>query len=127
MPGLHHLALRVADLERAAAFYTGVLGLAELRRHVDDGGGLRAVWLDLAGDRDGGGPILMLERALRGRGADAGSAHVLAVAVADLEEAAARLDAAGVAIDDRTAFTLFVRDPDGHRVGLSIFDLERAR
>jgi catechol 2,3-dioxygenase-like lactoylglutathione lyase family enzyme len=35
----------------------------------------------------------------------------------------ARLGAAGVTIDDRTAATLYVRDPDGHRVGLSVYPL----
>ncbi|MCA9658792.1 MAG: VOC family protein [Myxococcales bacterium] len=128
MAGLHHLALRVDDLERAAAFYAGLLGLRELRRHVDEDGALRAIWLDLGGDpEDRRAPILMLERALRGAGAAAGSAHVLALAVDDLAAVARRLEDAGVTIDDRTAFTLFVRDPDGHRVGLSNFDLERAR
>jgi hypothetical protein len=28
---------------------------------------------------------------------------------------------AGVAVRDRTANTLYVQDPDGHRVGLSVF------
>ena len=32
-----------------------------------------------------------------------------------------RLAAAGVPIDDRTDTTLFIRDPDGHRVGLSVY------
>ena len=32
-----------------------------------------------------------------------------------------RLREAGVAIEDRTAFTLYVRDPDGRRVGLSSY------
>ena len=30
-PRLHHLALRVADCERALAFYSGLLGLPEVR------------------------------------------------------------------------------------------------
>jgi hypothetical protein len=32
-----------------------------------------------------------------------------------------RLAAAGVAVEARTAFTLYVRDPEGNRVGLSHF------
>ena len=32
---IHHVALRVADPERAAAFYAGVLGLRESRRMED--------------------------------------------------------------------------------------------
>ncbi len=69
----------------------------------------------------------MLERALRGSGASAGSGHVLALAIDDLEGAARSLLAAGIEIDDRTDYTLFVRDPDGHRVGLSIFDRQSWR
>jgi catechol 2,3-dioxygenase-like lactoylglutathione lyase family enzyme len=113
---LHHVALRVADCERAAAFYSGLLGLPE-RRRLRDGDVLRAIWLDL------GGALLMLEHALRGSGAEEGSAHLLALAVDDLAGWERRLGEAGVPIDDRTAHTLYVRDPDGHRVGLSVFPL----
>jgi catechol 2,3-dioxygenase-like lactoylglutathione lyase family enzyme len=112
---IHHLALRVADLQRALAFYAGLLGLAERRRQTDDQGHLRAVWLDA------GGVVLMLERALKGAGAAAGSGHVLAFAVDDLAAWEARLAAAGRPIEDRTEKTLYVSDPDGHRVGLSVF------
>ncbi|HFE44364.1 MAG TPA: lactoylglutathione lyase [Nannocystis exedens] len=123
--GVHHLALRVASPERSAAFYSGLLGLDELRRQTDDRGHLCAIWLDLGGGQ--GGPILMLERALRGGGASVGSGHVLALAIDDLAEAVISLEVAGIAIDDRTDYTLFVRDPDGHRVGLSVFDRHRLR
>ncbi|HET9315478.1 MAG TPA: VOC family protein [Vicinamibacteria bacterium] len=111
---IHHLALRVSDCERAAGFYLGVLGLPELRR-FDDAGRLRSIWLRA------GEAVIMLEHGLRGLGPDAGSGHVLALAVDSLEEWESRLGAAGVPIDDRTAHTLFVRDPDGHRVGLTVF------
>ena len=110
---VHHLALRVADVERSAAFYAGVLGLAECRRLPAEDGSLRSVWLEADG------VLLMLERRLRGAGAEEGTGHVLAFAVDDLPSWEARLRAAGVTVEDRTAHTLFVRDPDGHRVGLS--------
>lgn len=110
---LHHLALRVADVERALAFYAGVLGLPELRRAHDERGTLRAAWLGA------GTVVLMLERRLRGAGPEDGSAHVLAFAASDLHAWQRRLAEAGVALDDRTEHTLYVRDPDGHRVGLS--------
>jgi catechol 2,3-dioxygenase-like lactoylglutathione lyase family enzyme len=111
-PRLHHLALRVSDCERSLAFYSGFLGLSEVRR-LRTGGVLRAVWL--AAD----GVVIMLEKSLRGAGPASGSGHVLSFAAADLPAWEERLAAAGVPIDDRTAETLFVRDPDGHRVGLS--------
>ena len=111
-PRLHHLALRVSDCERALAFYSGLLGLQEVRR-IQEGSALRAVWV-------AAGPVvIMLERSLRGAGPSEGSGHVLALEASDLRAWEERLAAAGVAIDDRTAETLFVRDPDGHRVGLS--------
>jgi glyoxylase I family protein len=113
-PRLHHLALRVADCDRALAFYSGLLGLPEFRR-FEEAGRLRAVWV-AAGDA-----VIMLERTLRGAGSAEGSGHVLALAAADLSAWEARLAAAGVPIDDRTEQTLYIRDPDGHRVGLSSY------
>jgi glyoxylase I family protein len=119
---LHHVALRCADLARAEAFYHRVLGLPVLARHDDERGAPRSSWLSL-----GGGAVLMLERALRGAGAEAGTGHLLALAVDDLDRWALRLAAAGVAIDDRSAATLYLRDPDGHRVGLSTYHFEPAK
>jgi glyoxylase I family protein len=112
---VHHLALRVADCARSAAFYEGVLGFRETRR-FHEGPSVRAIWLR-AGDA-----ILMLETALRGTGPDHGSGHVLVFAVDALPGWEALLAAHGVAVDDRTAYTLYLRDPDGHRVGLTVFD-----
>ena len=112
---IHHLALRVSDCERAAAFYSGLLGLPELRR-FEDGGRPRSIWLRA------GEAVIMLELRLRGSGPDAGSGHLLALAVDNLHEWESRLAAAGVAIDDRTAHTIYVRDPDGHRVGLTVYE-----
>ncbi len=115
---IHHVALRVADCARAADFYTGLLGLPELRRFAGDGGP-RAVWV-WAGDA-----VIMLERTLKGAGEDKGTGHVLVLAVDDLAVWEARLREAGVPVDDRTAYTLYVRDPDGHRVGLSVYRFEK--
>lgn len=114
-PRMHHLALRVADPELSARFYVELLGLRELCRHAGEDGSPRAVWLAL------GDAVLMLERTLLPPGASAGSAHVLVLGIEDLGVWAARLAAAGVAIVERTAFTVYLHDPDGHRVGLSTF------
>ncbi|HET8648243.1 MAG TPA: VOC family protein [Vicinamibacteria bacterium] len=112
---VHHVALRVADCERSAAFYSGLLGLPERRRLLDAANALRAVWLEAEGT------LLMLERSLRGQGAASGSGHLLALAVDDLAAWEQRLAQKGVAVEDRTPFTLYVRDPDGHRVGLTAY------
>jgi glyoxylase I family protein len=111
---LHHVALRVADCEVARAFYSELLGLKETRRS-EGADGLASVWVQA------GETILMLERRLRGSGADSGSGHVLAFSVDDLGEWERRLAQAGVAVEDRTAHTLYFRDPDGHRVGLTTY------
>jgi catechol 2,3-dioxygenase-like lactoylglutathione lyase family enzyme len=129
---IHHVALRVADPERSLGFYGGVLGLTEARR-FDEQGRVRSIWMSL------GDAVLMLEREIKGSGgaahkgsrgagpevstAPSGSGHVLVLAVSDLAAWESRLAAAGVAIADRTAATLYVIDPDGHRVGLSVYPL----
>ena len=69
----------------------------------------------------------MLERELRGPGPGSGSGHLLALAVADLGAWEERLRAAGVAVEDRTEHTLYFRDPDGHRVGVSDFRFSATR
>ena len=116
---IHHVALRVADPEASLAFYSGVLGLAEVRR-FDDGGRLRSIWVH-AGDA-----LVMLERAIRPAGPASGSGHVLVFEVEALEPWSARLAAAGHAVVDRTENTVYVLDPDGHRVGLTVFPRARA-
>ncbi len=118
---IHHLALRVKDVERARAFYSDLLGLGELRRFEEETGALLSVWLAA------GPTVLMLERQLKGPGPEAGSGHVLALAVDSLHEWEERLRAAGVAVVDRTAYTLYLRDPDGHRVGLSVYRFDVPR
>jgi hypothetical protein len=80
-------------------------------------GRVRSIWVQA------GEAVLMLEREVKGTGPAAGSGHVLAFAVSDLPEWESRLAAAGVPLLDRTAATLYVSDPDGHRVGLSVFPL----
>jgi catechol 2,3-dioxygenase-like lactoylglutathione lyase family enzyme len=108
---IHHLALRVRDLEAAREFYGGLLGLPELKHE-----GTRSVWLR-AGDA-----VILLERDLRGKGWEDGSGHVLALAVDDLAFWEEKLSLAGIPVEDRTEHTIFLRDPDGHRVGLSVFE-----
>jgi lactoylglutathione lyase len=115
---VHHLALRVQDVERSLEFYRELLGLGEMRRFEEPDGRLRSAWLRV------GEVVLMLERSLRGQGSLTGSGHLLAFAVRDLPAFERGLAAAGIAIDDRTPHTLFLRDPDGHRVGLSDFVFE---
>jgi catechol 2,3-dioxygenase-like lactoylglutathione lyase family enzyme len=108
---IHHVALRTADLGRLERFYVEVLGFRVARR--DDARG--SVWLDA------GGAVLMLERADAGEPTvPAGTRELLAFAVEDKELWRGR-----VAVEAETAHTLYFRDPDGRRVALSSYPLER--
>src|SRR5262245_12121927 len=114
MPSLHHVALRVADCEISADFYRRAFGL-EQRKRVERDGIVSAIWLRADAC------VLMLERSLRGSGGASGSGHVLAFSTNSLEDAEARLRDASIPIVDRTTFTLYVTDPDGHRAGVSAY------
>jgi catechol 2,3-dioxygenase-like lactoylglutathione lyase family enzyme len=108
---IHHVALRSRDLGRLRAFYRDLLGLALTEERPGE-----SVWLDA------GGTILMLERATEAEPSiDPGTRELLAFAIAPGERAAfeRRLAAGGVPIEASTEFTVYVRDPDGRRVGLS--------
>jgi len=122
VPEFHHLAIQVADLGACERFYTGVLGLAVLRRWPAEGGGERSVWLSL------GSAFLALERAEDGPAAGSTSwrdgrpgLHLVALRIAARERASweERLRTAGVPVVHRSLHTLYVRDPEGNRVGLS--------
>jgi glyoxylase I family protein len=119
--GVHHLAIAVRDLEATAAFYQTVLGLPVLRRWpATDGGSVdRSLWLDL-----GGGAFLALERSAGQPAARDDQTPGLQVVALRIERDAradweARLASAGVAVVHRTAYTIYLRDPEGNRLGLS--------
>lgn len=108
---VHHLAFRTDDLEALERFYADVLGLAVSRRSE------RSIWLDA------GGSIVMLERRDDDEpGVPDGSKELVAFAVSP--EVLARVQAARIEIEARTSYTLYVRDPDGRRVGLSSYPEE---
>ena len=117
---IHHLAVKVTDLARAEAFYVGVLGLPVLRRWpLPEGAGDRSLWLDL-----GAGAFLALERADHGgleKAEEASGIHLIALHIARGEREAwiARLGEAGHPVYQQTDYTIYVRDPEGNRIGLS--------
>jgi catechol 2,3-dioxygenase-like lactoylglutathione lyase family enzyme len=122
--GFHHLAIQVRDLPAVERFYKEILGLPELRRWpAADGNGDRSVWLDA-----GSGAFIALERVVGGETAreDAARAqrpglHLIALRIERAARGAweRRLAEAGAPVETRTSFTLYVRDPEGNRVGLS--------
>ncbi|HJX54651.1 MAG TPA: VOC family protein [Polyangia bacterium] len=117
---VHHVAIKVRDLACAERFFVQTLGLAVLRRWpAPDGSGERSLWLDL-----GAGAFLALERSSTQReplAADGPGLHLLALRIERAERQAwiDRLANAGVPLYDQTAFTIYCKDPEGNRIGLS--------
>ncbi len=119
--GFHHLAIQVQDLERVLGFYRDLLGLPEQQRHLREDGSLRSVWVGLP---DGG--FLALEACTEPprpepfRRNDPGYLLLaLRIDPAARSEVERELESRGVEIVHRTRWTLYVRDPEGNRIGLS--------
>lgn len=120
---VHHIALRCADVERTAAFYETVIGLKR-NSALNDERGLRAIWLSA------GSTIVMCERREPGEpSAFDGDMNLVAFAVdvSEWSELERSLASSHVAIDGSSNFTIYLRDPDGRRVGLSSFPEARPR
>jgi glyoxylase I family protein len=115
---IHHVAFRTGDLAQLERFYVGAIGLAVVRRQEP-----RSIWLDA------GGSIVMLE--LRDEGEPphpTASKELVAFTIAPDARALVeeRLGHAGVTVEASTEFTLYVRDPDGRRIGLSSYPVPLA-
>lgn len=112
---VHHIALRSADVESLAAFYRELLGLAECRDARP-----RSVWLRLGPDA-----VLMIEARPDGEPApDPASMELVALAAEpELREAIRRRAEAAECFDGATEHTLYLRDPEGRRVGISSYPL----
>jgi len=110
---LHHLALRTADPAALARWYIALFGLAVWREQPGP-----SIWLGLDD------AALMIEPALPSEPRiPAGTMEFFALRVTPLERDAflERCALAGVTVEHRTAYTVYVRDPDGRRVGVSCF------
>lgn len=107
---LHHASLRVADIDRASAFYERLLGLAAIERPDL---GLPGRWYGI-----GAGQLHLIESAALGAEIDPSGPH-FAIAVADLDAARRELAAAGVPTLDPGGNQLWLRDPDGNVVELT--------
>ena len=115
MPALHHLALRTRDVDRLLAFYQAWFGLPIARDERP-----RAVWLELEPRA-----VLMIERAeLTEPCVPVHSRELVAFAVAasEREQLRERLVQSGQ-LEGETEHTLYFRDPDGRRVGVSSYPL----
>jgi glyoxylase I family protein len=114
--GFHHAGFLVADIERAAGFYEGVLGLSPLPRPDF---GFRGRWYDLG---HGHQLHLMETDQSPGHTGVANFDRHIALTVPDIEETARQLAEMGVEVAHGSGRAggrqLFVRDPDGNMIEL---------
>ena len=115
---LHHLALGTRQVEGLARFYRELFGLAETARHLSSDGTLRSIWLDL------GGALLMIERSTSETRHVEGVGQGLfliafRVSPAERSRLERELESRGCAIESRTAYSSYSRDPDGNRIAIS--------
>ena len=120
-PALDHVGIQASDLDRSIAFYTGVLGLAEVPAPFPKA---QARWIAF-------GNGLMLHIVANGRpGAEHNKWDHFALACPDLKAMIARLDRLHVAWSDMAdarapqtrpdgVTQIFVRDPDGYEIELN--------
>jgi glyoxylase I family protein len=119
--GFHHVALHVHDVERVAAFYVELLGLREVDRHFRPDGALRSIWLSAASGGSVLDGFLAVEKAWVKEPVASTGFSMVAFRVDPQSRSAleARLAEKGIPIEKMTQWTIYVRDPEGHRVGLS--------
>jgi len=118
---IHHLALRTSDVPRLSTFYRDVLGLPVAKDGTRASAG--SVWLAADDTR-----VMIEARSADEPPVAPGSMDLVAFAIRPDERArfVARLTRAGVAVEHETDFTLYFRDPDGRRVGVSHFPEARS-
>lgn len=120
--GIGHVAIRVADIDRSLAFYTGRLGFPEMLRLHRDDGSLWLVYLRITDEQY----LELFPDAVGERAApeDANGLNHLCLTVDDIEAVVARLAERGVPLSrplkrgadgNRQAW---VEDPDGNRIEL---------
>ena len=126
--GHHHLAIQVRDLAAAERFYVETLGLKVVQRWPrEDGPGERSLWLSVgAGEEFLALELCDTERPPTPFRDPHGGLHLLALRIPASDRAAweEKLSALGVEIVHRTRWTLYLRDPEGNRIGLSHFPHE---
>lgn len=119
-----HTMLRVGDLERSVGFYTGLLGMKELRRAEVPAGKYTLVFLGY-GD-EASHTVLELTYNWGVEAYEIGTAFGhLALGVPDIYATADRLRAAGAKISREpgpvkfgTTVIAFIEDPDGYKIEL---------
>jgi len=124
-PRFLHTMLRVRDLDRSVAFYTGLMGMKELRRSEVPGGRYTLCFVGY-GDEASSSVIELTYNWDQAEPYEVGSGFGhLAVGMPDVYAACERLKAAGAKItrdagpvQHGTTVIAFVEDPDGYKVEL---------
>ena len=125
MPSFLHTMIRVGDLERSVKFYTGLLGMKELRRRDVPDGKYTLAFVGYAGEETGAG-VIELTYNYGVANYELGNAFGhLAIGVPDVAATCAALRAAGAKITREpgpvkfgTTIIAFVEDPDGYKIEL---------
>ena len=119
-----HTMLRVGDLERSLAFYTGVLGMRELRRHDYPGGRFTLAFVGYGAEVDGAVLELTHNWDTSSYAIGTGFGHV-AIEVDDAYAACEQIKARGGKVvreagpmKHGTTVIAFVEDPDGYTIEL---------
>ena len=119
-----HTMLRVGDLERSLAFYTGPLGMKLLRRHDFPGGRFTLAFVGYGDEKDNTVLELTHNWDTKSYEIGGGYGHV-ALGVPDIRATCETLRAQGVKITREpgpmqhgTTVIAFVEDPDGYKIEL---------
>jgi lactoylglutathione lyase len=121
---LLHTMLRVGDLERSLAFYTGILGMQLLRRQDYPDGQFTLAFVGFGSEADASVLELTFNWGVDQYDKGTGFGHV-AVEVDDIWASVEQIRAAGGKVvreagpmQHGTTVIAFVEDPDGYRVEL---------
>ncbi len=120
--GFHHVAVQVHDVARVAAFYVEMLKLPELQRFHRDDGSLRSIWVGTSNQPGlAAQPFIAIEgiRPQTPEGALGYSMVALRIDPQQRRSIVEELSRRGLSIERETAWTMYVRDPEGNLVGLS--------
>lgn len=124
-PRFLHTMLRVRDLDRSVAFYSGLMGMKELRRSEVPGGRYTLCFVGY-GDEASSSVIELTYNWDQAEPYEVGSGFGhLAVGMPDVHAACERMKAAGAKITREagpvkhgTTVIAFVEDPDGYKIEL---------
>jgi len=124
MSRMLHTMLRVGDLERSVGFYTGCLGMQELRRNDVPDGKYTLVFVGYAEEREQA--VIELTYNYGVDSYELGSAYGhIALGVPDIQAAVERVRAAGGKVTREPGpvkfgktVIAFVEDPDGYKIEL---------